>query len=434
MTSRRRGFWVFGMAALLMSSSFGGSIADANDALAWHQWRGSSRDGSIGGPAWPTDFSGLDKVWHVELGKGYSGPIAAGDRVFVVETLPGGRAGVRALSSDDGRVIWSQSWKAKGEVPFFAKSQGTWERSTPAYSDGVLYVGDMREVFRALDAETGEVRWTIDFPRHFDVSTPPFGFASSPLVVGDYVYVQAANGLVKVEKSTGEIVWRTAVARDSIMSGGAFSSPILATLAGHEQLIAFTRAVLSGVDPRSGEVLWTHDVPNFRGMNIVTPIVFGDGVFVSQHRNGSYFIRVHGDGTVRLDEDGDRGLSFETETAWTNKGSGYMSSPVIVGNQLYQHLGNGRLSNIDLSSGRENWRTKPLGEYWSMVRQGERILALDSEGVLRLVQASPVSFDVVAEREVAQQSTWGHVAVSGDMIYVRGLEGITALRWSPTAR
>ncbi len=404
-----------------------------SDSLSgWYQWRGPHRDGSVEGADWPADLSGLEPIWRLELGKGYSGPIVAADRVFVVETVGKESAGVRALRRDTGEEIWSRTWQAEGDVPFFANSHGTWERSTPAYDGDTLYMGDMKEVLHALDGETGEELWAVDFPSRYKIDTPSFGFASSPLIVGEHLYVQAANALVKIDKRTGESIWRTAVAPNSIMSGGAFSSPILASLNGVEQIVVFTRSLLNGVDPESGRVLWWQEVPNFRGMNIVTPTVYGDGVFVSQYRNGSFFFRTHRE--PRLDLDSDDLGRFQAEKLWTNKGSGYMSSPLVIGDHVYQHLGNGRLSSIDLSTGEENWRTTPMGEYWSMVYQGDRILALDDEGTLRLVRARSDQFELIDEREVAQTSTWGHLAVSGNELFVRELEAISALRWSAAGR
>jgi outer membrane protein assembly factor BamB len=409
------------------------ALSSENDlALAWNQWRGPHRDGRVEGAAWPGDLRGLEPMWRVEVGKGYSGPIVTADRVFVVDTADERMARVRALRRDTGDEIWRREWPAKGDVPFFAASHGTWERSTPAYDGEVLYMGDMKEVLHALDGDTGEELWAVDFPQRYKLDTPAFGFASSPLLVGGYLYVQAANGLVKLDKRTGESIWRTAVAPNSIMSGGAFSSPILARLNGVEQIVVFTRSLLNGVDPESGRVLWYQEVPNFRGMNIVTPTVTHDGVFVSQYRNGSFFFRTHLE--PRLDEDSDDLGRFVVETAWTNKGSGYMSSPVVIGDHVYQHLGNGRLSSIDLRTGVENWRTTPLGEYWSMVFQGDRILALDSEGTLRLVRANAERFELIDEREVAQSSTWGHIAVSGDHLFVREMEAVSTFRWSPASR
>jgi len=83
-----------------------------------------------------------------------------------------------------------------------------------------------------------------------------------------------------------------------------------------------------------------------------------------------------------------------------------------------------------LRSGEENWRTQNLGEYWSMVWQDDRILALSSDGSLRLLRATPDRFELLDEREVAQSSACGHVAISGDGVYVRELEAISAFQWT----
>jgi outer membrane protein assembly factor BamB len=385
----------------------------------WSQWRGAGRDGRVLGPRWGDRLEEIEPQWRIPLGKGFPGPVVAADRVFVLGSGAKGDVTVRALRRTDGREIWRRSWTAPASVPFFARSHGDWVRSTPAYDGETLFVGDMLEVLVALDGETGAERWRIDFPRRLSQSPPPFGFASSPLVTATHVFVQAANALVKVEKKTGRIVWRAASTDDDMMSGGAFSSPILAELHGMEQIVVFTRAALMGVDPASGEVLWRQEVPNFRGMNIVTPVVHDGGVFVSQHRNGSHFYQ------TSTDQAG----AFRVRPGWSSKGSGYMSSPVVIGGFAYLHLGNGRFSCLDLSTGQERWRTAPMGEYWSILWQDDRILALSDEGVLRMIRANPLRFELLGEVEVANASTWGHLAVAGDQLFVRELEALSVFRF-----
>ena len=109
----------------------------------------------------------------------------------------------------------------------------------------MLFVGDMSEVVVALDGDTGAERWRIDFSDRYDTPVPDFGFASSPLVAGEFLYVQAANSLVKIDKYTGETIWRRLEIDPGIASNGAFSSPVLATLAGTEQLVALNRGQIS---------------------------------------------------------------------------------------------------------------------------------------------------------------------------------------------
>jgi len=392
--------------------------AESVEAQPWTQWRGPSRDGSVEGGNWPDSLDGLDRSWRVELGEGYPGPIVFGDKVFVVGTVDDDTEVVLALERASGRELWRASWPGSGKVPFFAKKNGDWIRSTPAHDGEALYVGGMEEVLVKLDSETGEQIWKVDFPARFATKTPAFGFASSPLIEGDFLYVQAANSLVKLDKASGETIWRALESSGDMMSSGAFSSPILATIAGRSQLVVQTRHTLFGVDAESGHELWSQDVPNFRGMNILTPVVYGDSVLTSSYKNRTYLYRV---------SDGANGLG-STEL-WSNKVQSYMSTPVVVDGHAYLHLGNGRLACLDLETGVERWISKPFGNYWSIVTQGDKLLALDASGELHLLRANPERIEVLGSREIAAQSTWGHLAISGDEIFVRELEAIAAYRW-----
>src|SRR5580765_4150907 len=190
-------------------------------------------------------------------------------------------------------------------VPFFAAANGNWIRATPFFDGESLYVAGMRDVLVCLDARTGAGRWRVDFVEKLKAPLPAFGFVSSPLVDGDAVYVQAGASVVRLDKRTGEIRWRS-LKDDGGMNGSAFSSPVLAELAGRRQLIAQTREKLAGLDPATGEVLWSQVVPAFRGMNILTPVVFGDAIFTTSYQNKAWRY-----GVVK---DGDR---FSVKEAWT---------------------------------------------------------------------------------------------------------------------
>ena len=405
------------LATVLLSPVMAGE--ETGPSPDWSQWRGPSRDGKVAGNDWPASLDGLTRRWSVPLGKGYPGPIVAGDRVFVVESVDQQEAAVRALEVATGREIWRQSWPSSGQVPFFATRNGNWIRSTPAWDGQTLYVGDMREVLLALDGKTGQVRWQADLPERYQEPVPDFGFASSPLLDGSHIYVQAANSLLKLDRGTGETIWRGLVGGGNMTASGAFSSPIIATLAGKRQLVVQTRMTLYGVEIESGEALWSVDVPNFRGMNILTPVTYGDGVLTSSYKNATYFFNIRRDGE-----------SWVATKAWENRATAYMSSPVIVDGHAYLHLGNRRIDCIDLSNGESRWRSEPFGEYWSMAVQGDRILALDADGTLHLVKASKDSFQPLASRTVADEETWGHVAVRGRRLFIRELTAVSVWDWT----
>ena len=385
----------------------------------WNQWRGPHRDGTSAGDPWPENLKNLETVWEMKLGPSYSGPIVTADRVFVTETQEGKTEVVRALHRGTGEELWSTSWPGEGSVPFFAAANGDWIRSTPTYDGETLFVGGMNEVLVALDAKNGDVRWKIDFPATYGTPVPPFGFASSPMVHGEFLFLQAANSLVKLRKATGEVVWRTLEESGDMTNQGAFSSPVKATLHGREQLVVQSRSTLYGVNPETGEALWSQDVPSFRGCNILTPTVIDNSIFTSGLRNGS---RLY---TIGSGEDG-----FTVEEKWTGKASAYMSSPVILDGHVYVHLANGRLTSIDLATGETRWTSTPFGKYWSMALRDNKILALDERGDLVLVHATPEELKVLDSREVADAEAWAHLAVVGNELFVRDLDSVTVYRWS----
>ena len=253
----------------------------AAEPETWTQWRGPGRDCQLSPRTWPTDLSEdrLRQSFRVALGDSYSGPIVTADRVFVTETVEKNES-VRALNRFTGDEIWQVTWPASMKVPFLAAANGSWIRSTPVFADGRLFVASMEDFMVALDADNGRELWRKDFRKEFGTKNQSFGFACSPLVDQGHLFVQTGAGLLKLSCETGDIVWR-ALAEDGGMMGGAFSSPIIAEVAGKRQLVAQSRSKLLGVSLQTGEELWSVEVPAFRGMNILTPTVIGNQIFTS---------------------------------------------------------------------------------------------------------------------------------------------------------
>ena len=106
-----------------------------------------------------------------------------------------------------------------------------------------------------------------------------------------------------------------------------------------------------------------------------------------------------------------------------------MSSPVVVADHIYLHLRNQRIVCINLETGEEAWRTTPFGKYQSMAVLDDKILALDESGELLLFSANPNEFDLIDRRRVAENDTWGHIAVSKNQIFIRRLDGLAVYTW-----
>jgi outer membrane protein assembly factor BamB len=412
--------------SILLALAFLGAVPTSNlraddlPASVWPQWRGPTRDGLIRGSTWPNSLSdkALTRTWRVEADPGYSGPIVSETTVFVTGTANKKTEVVTALDRKTGKEIWRVEWPGSMTVPFFAATNGSWIRSTPALDGDSLFVAGMRDVLVSLNTKTGKENWRVDFVKEFSTPLPDFGFVCSPLVDGDFVYVQAGASFCKLEKKSGKVIWRT-MKDGGGMLGSAFSSPTVATLAGKRQLLVQAREKLAGVDPETGDVLWEQTVPNFRGMNILTPVVVGDSIFTSSYQNKSWLYTV-----------GKAGGKFQIKETWNNSAQGYMSTPVVIDGHAYLHLQNQRFTCINLKTGERTWTSQGYGKYCSMVAQGNRILALDQRGKLLLIKATPKQFELIDERQVSDQETWAHVAVCDNDVFIRELNGIAVYRWS----
>lgn len=402
-----------------------GTLAVNGESPAtWSQWRGPSRDGSLSSKMpWPDQLEGkLEEVWSHPHGPSYSGPVSTDNLIFTTETVDQKFERVTAYDLSTGESKWTHQWEGSMAVPFFAAANGSWIRSTPACVPGYLVVLGMRDVLVCLDTATGEERWKIDFPAQFSTPLQSFGAACSPVIVDEHVYVQLGGGLTKIGLQGGKVVWNVLGGGGNMMSSGAFSSPTVATVAGTKQLLVQTREKLCGVSLETGEVYWSEPIEAFRGMNILTPTVIGDKIFTAAHSGVSQLFEITHDDQWKVTE------------VWNQKTQGYMSSPVVIDEQIYLHMKNERVACLSVADGEIQWTSPPASKYWSMVHNGDRILALSADGQLRLVEATPEKYEVTDTAKVAEDS-WAYLAVidapeQPTLVAVRALDKLTVYRWA----
>ncbi len=396
-------------------------LAQSEESPDWNQWRGPSRDGEFRGAKLPEklDDSNLTQLWRIEMGPSYSGPLVTEDRVFVTETKDKTYEVVTAIDRKSGEIAWQSQWEGSMTVPFFASENGSWIRSTPAYDDGKIYVGGIRDVVVCLNAEDGKTVWSIDFPKTTGSKNPDFGFSSSPMIHGDAVYVQVGGAFYKLNKQDGSVIWK-AMDDGGGMLGSAFSSPFVATIDDVQQILVQTRTTLAGVDMESGKTIWSQDVPSFRGMNILTPLVFDNAVFTSSYRNFSWLFR-----PSKNDQ------TWTVSKEWETKKPAYMSTPVSKDNLLFMHLQNQRFTCLDLKTGQTKWTSQPYGKYSSMIVQGDKVLALDQGGELVMFRATGDQFELLSEHRVSNQETWAHLAARDNQLFVRELNAIAGYEFEP---
>jgi len=382
------------------------SLLRATTAADWPQWRGPGRDGLAPGVALPEKLPAqLPKAWEVEVGEGHSSPVVAGDRVIVL-SRQGGDEVVQCLNLGDGKTLWRDSYPAPFEPRRAARSHGKGPFSTPTIADGKVYTLGIRGVLSCYDLASGKLLWRKDYTKELKRPYPTWGAANSPLLTDKVCILSVGSkgesAFVAFEKDTGKEIWK------SNIDGAAYSSPILARLAGKEQIVLLLEHNLVGVEAASGKLLWKIPFVVRYEMNIITPVIRQDMVIVSGYREPTIGVKVRADGA---------------EVIWKNeRESMFMSSPVLRDGHLYglSDRGGGTLVCLDASTGTTKWSSPGgQGKYASLALAGDKLLVLTTRGELILVKASPDAYTELSRCKVTNRPVWAHIALTERNILVK---------------
>ena len=375
----------------------------------WSQWRGPNRDGYAGPAGLPAKLPGqlAAPVWKVTVGEGHSSPVAAGGRVYSFARR-GDNEVVTCHSLVDGKPVWVESYPAPYTVNPAAARHGPGPKSTPVVQGGAIYTLGISGILSSFDASTGKLRWRKQFSDQYPSTSPLFGTASSPLVVGD-VLIAAVGGhdkgaLIALQASSGAVKWKWEG------DGPAYASPILLTAGGSQQVVTQSRNNVIAVALDSGRLLWKIPIRTSYDQNAVTPLAFGDLLIYSGLANGISAVRL-------VNKDG----AWTTEKVWhIDELSLYMNSPVLSGNLLFgfSHKNSGQYFCVDARTGKTLWVGPPRGgDNAAIVRVGDALLLLNNEAELSIVKASGDGFQVIRKYTVADSPTWAHpVLVGGDLL------------------
>ncbi|MCA1561983.1 MAG: PQQ-binding-like beta-propeller repeat protein [Acidobacteria bacterium] len=141
------GIVVIGVCVALMSAR-----APTDD---WAQWRGRDRTGVIPASEAPASWpEGVSKGWSVEVGEGYSSPVAAGGKIFVHARHDPDEI-VYAIDMASGKVAWQQKYPAPIAKNPYAKNMAKGPYSTPLVAAGRVYTLGTSAILSAWNASTG---------------------------------------------------------------------------------------------------------------------------------------------------------------------------------------------------------------------------------------------------------------------------------------
>jgi outer membrane protein assembly factor BamB len=264
------------------------------------------------------------------------------------------------------------------------------------------------------------VLWGVSFEKDFGVkflgskadegTSARRGNNGSALVDGEAVIVPvgSTNGatLVCFDKRDGKVLWK---AGDD---EAAYSSPVVATLAGVKQVVFFNADALMGVERVHGTVLWRVPFRTNAKRHAATPIIIGDTVIVNSHTIGLVATKIIRDGAA-----------MRAVPLWANHELKInLSTTVRVGDYLY---GQGPRQNFicaDARTGVTQWQAPGFGgretANASTIAIGKNLLILTDEGELVLAAARADQYTELSRVQVCGK-TWNFPAFADGHLYVR---------------
>jgi outer membrane protein assembly factor BamB len=374
----------------------------------WPAWRGPTADGVTKETDLPLTWSATENVrWKVKLpDRGNSTPVVWGNRIFLTQAVE--KKNLRTLmclDRKDGSALWQRDveYKEKERThetnPYCSASPATdGERVVVSHGSAGVYCYDLE----------GKELWKRDLGKF----NHDWGNAASPVIWNDLVFLNCGPGdrvfFLAMNKKTGEDVWK--VERPGTKPGdyvGSWSTPVVTSIKGRDELIVCWPDELVGYAPKSGDVLWTCKGPTklFYTMPIVTEDVV---VAMSGFHGAAIAVPPGGSGDVTA-----KRLWRADKEQPQRIGTG-----VLVGEHVYT-VGESNAQCIEWKTGKVVWDEKLPSKSWcSFVRSGERLyLALESGETL--VLAAKPKYEVLARNALAKETTRASIVPSDGEMFIR---------------
>ena len=402
-------------AAQATGSSGGKKVGD------WPMWGGSPDRNQVSDETGiPDDWdikTGRNIKWVAELGsQSYGNPIIVDGQIYIGTNnnahrnpkITGDKGVVMCFRQSDGKFLWQavHDKLAVGRVNDWPE-QGIC--SSPAVvGDRIYYVSNRCELICAdakgfLDGENdgpytsekytdkidADIVWSLDMIE--ELGSFPHNLAtSSPVVIGDIVYVLTSNGVdeghidlptpraadfIAVDRKTGKVIWERSDPGANVLHG-QWSCAASAMINGVQQVVfPGGDGWLYSYEAKTGKPIWKFDCNpkdsiwelggrGTRNNLIATPVIFDNKVFIGVGQDPE-----HGEApghfyAIDMTKAGD---ITESGTVWHVGGEDFnrtMSSAAIKDGLLYVSDLSGFLYCFDVKTGEKVWRHDLLSAVW----------------------------------------------------------------------
>jgi outer membrane protein assembly factor BamB len=360
----------------------------------WPQFRGADSSGVSPETNVPTAIA-ENIAWSVDLpGRGLSGPIVVGGRVFVTASsgYQQDRLHVLAFDARTGKKLWHRQFWATGRTLCHPKMCNA--TPTPC-SDGkrVFAFYSSNDVI-CLDHD-GNLQWMRGMTHDYPNASNSLGMSSSPVVAADTLIVPVENlsesFTAGLDVVTGTNRWKL----DRPLLDN-WASPVLrpGSDGDDDQVVLQSGKGFTAVKPYSGYEVWRYD-----DAASIIPSAAPSGGMLFVPSNGLTAIEPSAEGQP-------------PRVLWrSNKLGPATASPLAFGGRVYNLNGSGVLACADAKDGQILWQLRVSAQVGdktsrgvftsSPVAAGEHLYFFNEDGVAIVVKTGETG-EVVASHDLAE--------------------------------
>ncbi len=389
-----------------------GACSIASAAEDWPKWLGPRGDNISKeeiAPKWPAD--GPKELWSADVGEGHASPVAREGKIYLFTLDDNKEEALTSFNAGDGKIIWRQAYKISW------KPQYAGTRATPTIEGERVYTFGQAGDLVCRELADGKEAWRVNVLKETGTKPLGWGCASSPLIVGDRIFVQTGDGgpiAVAVNKQTGKIEWK---AEGKTKAG--YAALVYADVKGKPELIIFAGKAVGGIDPETGKTVWGDEFETRYDVNATTPIVHdGRVLFTAEYDTGrAAMYEIEGKSTKKV---------------WESKSLKSKFQPVILDDGFVYGNSGGNLVCIDWKTGQLAWqandREMRLGPGGSIVRAGDKLITMSERGKLGLVQATPKGYKLLSQADVFDaDQIWASPLLYDGKLYCKGRDQFVCL-------
>lgn len=361
---------VWTISLLLVISTF--NVSSQAQVRGWLNWRGPLQNGVSLEKNLPDTWEpgGANDLWQIDL-PGRGTPVIANGKVYAFGYQGEGsdlQEVLVCLDAETGQKRWQQRFNDfLSDIVYDRYSIGS---PTIDAETGNVYVISAAGIFACFTAE-GKPLWQHSMMEEFGRLTFPNGRNGSPIIEGDLVIVRyitsnwggegpAMDRFYAFDKRTGELVWSSSPGTQP--KDNSFSRPVLAWRNGQRVFYTGTGCGhVVCVNARTGQPIWRYPM-SAGGVN--ASVVLYKDTIIAIHADENLdssdmgrMIAVRVDAESKPVESGAPLLDRNAEV-WRNNLESISSSPVIVGDRIYQVVKTGSLCCVDANTGKVLWQQK----------------------------------------------------------------------------